>query len=407
MQPFEQFIIHWWEIKDKETVEFSYSFDNDEYFVEQLVFPWAEVTKDSCGIYLDSLTVALWISYYKLYPTKEILVEHMMFDKGQTDFWNTFYIKWLGEFFYVNRLDPTGLAQFTTSVSNYSIDTADLWRKHLLLRWWWKDSTVSYELLKEVWEEISLLTVWRQYPIHLATSAVTWEQHLFVPRTLDIPQLKRLTSYWHYHGHVPVTWIISFISLLVCKLYGFWTIVTSNEKSADVWNVERHGSIINHQRSKSDEFEQLFSDYIKAYINSSAFYYSRLWDLHEREITKLFSQHKKYFDLFSSCNRNFHQDGRVPWSRRCCICPKCLFVYSILRPFITEEDTQRIRWKELYADSSLIPLMKELLWIEWIKPLECVGTPEEVRKMIELFIEKNEKVAISMPVTKWFIDNVS
>ena len=62
----------------------------------------------------------------------------------------------------------------------------------------------------------------------------------------------------------------------------------------------------------------------------------------------------------------------------CNSCPKCAFVYAILRPFISDFEVLQIFGKELYEDKTLENLFLELLWIQWIKPFECVGEKEEV-----------------------------
>jgi hypothetical protein len=53
-------------------------------------------------------------------------------------------------------------------------------------------------------------------------------------------------------------------------------------------------------------------------------------------------------------------------------------VYTILRPFISKEDTQLIFGKELFEDERLVSTFESLLGISGIKPFECVGTNEEM-----------------------------
>jgi hypothetical protein len=159
--------------------------------------------------------------------------------------------------------------------------------------------------------------------------------------------------------------------------------------------------VINHQRSKSLEFEKAFDTYVQKYLSPDLKYFSILRGMYEIKIAKEFAQHPQYFSAFSSCNRNFHilsplssvpqsgakgdaepmakQGDLSPHSELWCNhCPKCAFVYSILRPRITHKQTLQIFGKELYEDASLEQLFKELLGISGIKPFECVGTNEEV-----------------------------
>ena len=406
MQPFKQFTINNRTVLDNETIEFHYNFDEKEQFVERIIFPWAQLKSiNTIDAYCSNIAIALWVSYYKLYPTKKIFISRKL-NEVQEEFWHKFYKQWLGEFYYVNDIDPNWLAEISSEGDQVSNDTKVLPNKTLLLWWWGKDSIVSYELLKKQWEDITLFTFWKEYPIHKSTSNQTWEDRILIHRKLDIPQLKKLWEQWYYNWHVPITWIISFVSLLVCRLYWLNAVVTSNEQSANFWNTEWKWMTINHQRSKSFEFEKMFSDYAKNYVNPSIQYYSKLRNLFERQITEKFSHHKQYFEKFSSCNRNFHLDWRDPGSRRCCVCPKCLFVYIILRPFLTAKETMLIWWKELYEEEKLLSLAQELWWEKWIKPLECVWTIEESKQMTKLFVEKNKELATTMSVTKRFMDNI-
>ena len=162
----------------------------------------------------------------------------------------------------------------------------------------------------------------------------------------------------------------------------------SNEKSANEGNTEMTcpgGGVmmINHQRSKSLDFEKTFSEYIEKYISPDVKYFSLLRGMYEVKIAQEFAKYPQYFEAFSSCNANFKilgdSAGLSPQSKLWCgKCPKCAFVYTILRPHLNNEQTIKIFGKELYEDASLEQLFKELLGISGIKPFECVGTNEEM-----------------------------
>lgn len=122
MKPFSRFIISHFEW-DKNTLEakFHYAFDDQEHFSETINFSplkntsdFPLINQDSAAIQqlLSHLHIALGVSYYKLYPTAEIVVETIALSDAMKDFWHDFYIKGLGEFFYRNQINPSGLAQF-------------------------------------------------------------------------------------------------------------------------------------------------------------------------------------------------------------------------------------------------------------------------------------------------------
>ncbi len=78
---------------------------------------------------------------------------------------------------------------------------------------------------------------------------------LYVTRTLD-PEMIRLGKEPGYlNGHVPSTAINSMIAALAALLFSYSRIILSNERSASEGNVVHDGREVNHQYSKSLEFE--------------------------------------------------------------------------------------------------------------------------------------------------------
>ena len=298
MKPFNQFIIsnYSWD-PESLTASFCYSFDNKETFIEKIdfrplkdteKFPILRSNKYEINQILSHLHIALWVSYYKLYPTKEIIVESSYLTENQKSFWNVFYLKWLWEFFYRNQLDPRGLANFISKDWAPKFDnkvslTAD---KSLVLFWWGKDSLVSVELLKEKWEDFDLFSFWKEFPLHEIAAEPTHKNRLIIKRSLDLSQITKLLEQWYYNWHLPITGIISFVTIMVWYLYWYKATVTSLEKSADEWNTVYCDMEINHQRSKSAEFEKLFKAYVSENISDDFSIYSFLRDWYEIKVVK-------------------------------------------------------------------------------------------------------------------------
>ncbi len=130
--------------------------------------------------------------------------------------------------------------------------------------------------------------------------------------------------------------------------------------------------------------------------------------MYEIKIAKLFAQYPKYFDIFSSCNNNFKviESNKTTTHRRCGICPKCAFVYTTLRPNLSDEETIRIFGQELYNNNELVNLYKELLGIDGIKPFECVGTHEEVMYAMYLQYEKIKDTILIPPIMELFKNEI-
>lgn len=76
----------------------------------------------------------------------------------------------------------------------------------------------------------------------------------------------------------------------------------------------------------------------------------------------------------------------------------------MLRAFIEKSEVNDIFWADLFEKVELIALFKELLWIEGIKPFECVGTNEEMTLALWI-ISKKEKKSDS-PIMKLFEEKV-
>ena len=64
---------------------------------------------------LNTLSLILGISYWKLFCSKELRLPYIVLSVEQAKFWNTVYTKGLGEFYYKNQIDFRGLVNFPSS----------------------------------------------------------------------------------------------------------------------------------------------------------------------------------------------------------------------------------------------------------------------------------------------------
>ena len=144
------------------------------------------------------------------------------------------------------------------------------------------------------------------------------------------------------------------------------------------------GTDINHQYSKSLEFEEDFRSYVATYMNDVAHYYSYLRPLTELQIAERFAQYPAYFKVFKSCNAGSEQNI---W---CCRCSKCLFAYIILSPFIDKETMVSIFGEDLLDNWNMKTYFDELTGIAEVKPFECVGTVDEVNKALQMVLAQRQ-----------------
>ncbi|MFH1890280.1 MAG: UDP-N-acetylmuramoyl-L-alanine--D-glutamate ligase [Candidatus Kuenenbacteria bacterium] len=371
------------------TAVFEYTIDDKLKFKEKLVFskPFKKLDKNKLEAFdmaLFNLFLIAGISYYKIYCPKIIDLGDYKLTKEQANFWNKVYTKGLGEFFYVNKIDYRGLVKFPYD-KEYNVKpvSVKVGNRSLVPFGGGKDSIVTLETLKEKGVQFNLFSL-RDLAISREAAQATGENLLVVEREIS-PNLFKLNKIKGvYNGHIPFSAYTAFLSVLASILYGYRSIVLSNEKSSNYGNVKYLSKIINHQWSKSYEFEKMFSDYLKKFITPSIKYYSLLRKYSELQIVEKFVKYKKYFPIFSSCNlANFKLSGAMA-ERWCGKCPKCVFVWTMLSAYLPKDELIKIFKKDITKNKRYKVYLKELLGEKNHKPFECVGTPEETKKALEM-----------------------
>jgi hypothetical protein len=246
-----------------------------------------------------------------------------------------------------------------------------------------KDSCVSLELLKNE-ENNSCFIINSKTPSYNSciTAGYSDKDIVRVERILD-RKIVELNKEGYLNGHTPFSSIVAFISYLCAYLMGKKNIILSNESSANEPTVI--GTNINHQYSKTYEFENDFTNYMNKYIKLDIKYFSLLRGLSEFNIARLFSNYKKYHKVFKSCNLGSKEET---W-KWCCNCPKCLFVYIILSPFLSKNEMIDIFGEDLYEREDLLNTFLEIIGYSETKPFECVGTYSEARLACSLVINKS------------------
>lgn len=368
---------------------------DDERFEEKVYFPvesihWENISQEALDKAFFNLHLIGGIGYWKTTCPKDIIIKTGSLTPRQADFWNTLYTKGLGEFFFKNQIDFRGLISFpyNEDLHDTSIDTI-LPERVLLPIGGGKDSLVSAELLLRNQKECTLFSIHEHGPIRACVERIH-KPWLMIKREMDPLLFEWNASGEVWNGHVPITAYNSFVMVVACLLYGYNEIAFSLEKSADYGQVEYLGMMINHQYSKSYEFELMMSHHIHTSISPSIYYYSLLRPWYELKITEQFASFqgyqsgkkaeeppRQYLDIFSSCNRNFTIHKDTPSTLWCGKCEKCAFIFLMLAAFLPKEKLLEIFGTNLFEDIDQLKTFKELLGLEGYKPFECVGTPEE------------------------------
>jgi len=324
------------------------------------------------------------LSYWKASCSPQIIIKPHLLSDDQINWWKKLYFNGLGEFFYINGIDASSdnfveiLANSGTSLppQRYKLD-----EKVMVPIGGGKDSIVSLELLKRSHFNLTPMILnmdpARERTIKKAGYKIA--ETMLVQRTLD-PKLLELNKLGFLNGHTPFSALLAFTCLLGAVLTEHKYIALSNESSANESTVA--GTTVNHQYSKSFEFETDFRQYVSEFLSPDFNYFSFLRPLNELQIAKIFSRSKDYFTVFRSCNVGSKSDE---W---CGKCPKCLFTYIILGSFIDENELHQIFSKNLLNDEELLPVFNELTGNSEIKPFECVGTIDDVNSALILTLKK-------------------
>jgi len=324
------------------------------------------------------------ISYWKAACPPRVIIKGQKLSAEQVSWWKNVYYQGLGEFFYTNEI-KTSSAEFMQIISDgesVPAQSISLDETIIVPVGGGKDSVVTLELLSKSGPIRPFIMNPRGATLECARVAGFGDEGFIeVNRRLD-PLLLDLNAQGFLNGHTPFSAMLAFYSLLVSAIAGHRHVALSNESSANEPTVA--GTDVNHQYSKSFAFESDFREYVKAYISPDFNYFSFLRPLNELQIAQMFAEHVKYYPVFKSCNAGSKTDT---W---CCNCPKCLFAFTILSPFIPTIELVHIFGKNLFELPQMLGYMKELTGIDEIKPFECVGTIDEVNAALHMFISKHK-----------------
>lgn len=342
------------------------------------------------------------ISYWKITASPCVKILASRLNQKEIDFFKQVYWHGLGEYFYENKIQtsyetflsldakPREKEAFLLSLGcPCCIHLPEPEEKALLPIGGGKDSIVSLELLKKLQMPFRTYALKANEAISATVQVGGVKEAVEVTRTIDEKML-RLNKEGYLNGHTPFSALLAFSSLLVAYLHNEKYIVLSNENSANEASV--HGTDINHQWSKSTQFEKLFQDFCQNCLGVHQKYFSLLRPYSELRIAFEFSKHKPYHKVFKSCNRG---SKTAVW---CNACAKCLFVNILLFPFLSLEERKNIFGKDLFEEESLLPIFKDLLGATEQKPFECVGTVEEVVLALEEGLSKHYTSDDALPI---------
>ena len=390
---YKKFIYHSYQIfeeTEKLVLEFHFEIENLEEFHPRIEilkkeFLFAGINSNIVKNMVFNIGMVEAISYFKTTCSPQFLIKCGKLDAYQKAWYKKLYYLGLGEFRFVNKISVSQ-EEFVEFISEGESFVLENFTKELdgiiIPIGGGKDSNVTLDLLKKYKNKsLAFCIGGKKVSLECARVAGFEENEIIeVNRILD-KKLLHLNKNGYLNGHTPFSAIVAFISFLISYLLGKKYIALSNEDSANESNVK--GENINHQYSKTIEFENDFREYAEKYLGTSVEYFSMLRPITELQIAMLFSKLEDFHPIFKSCNVGSKKE---PW-KWCCNCPKCLFVYTILSPFLYKEKLVNIFGEDLFEREDLLNTFEELCGFGEIKPFECVGTYAEVRYAITKIIQ--------------------
>jgi UDP-N-acetyl-alpha-D-muramoyl-L-alanyl-L-glutamate epimerase len=346
-------------------------------------------------------------SYWKAAAPAEIVVHAAALDEEQVEWWLDLLRRGMGEFFYINRLDwrapnfvsitnPASVrerAALSAAADSLEARTARTGSRDLVLASGGKDTVVTLQLLREAGTPFDCMLLNPTKAALAVAAEGGCTQPIVVRRMID-PKLLELNQEGYFNGHTPFSALLAFMATAVAALFGHGRVIVSNERSAEEPGVEYLGHPINHQYSKTFEFEKKFRAYSAKYLpvgDGYVEYFSVLRPLYELQIARRFARYPQYFQLFRSCNRGQADNS---W---CGHCPKCLFVYAVLGPFLDHGQLNSIFGTDLGKHSDNGEVLRTLLGMDRAKPFECVGTREETVAALFLTVKHFREQGIALP----------
>lgn len=334
------------------------------------------------------------VSYYKAGAPPVIDLGSTEVREPERQFLAAFYIEGLGEFALCNGIelnpqivggvDAAAQVRFSPGV-----------KRPLVPFGGGLDSIVTVEAVRALQANPSLFVVSSGRQSFAAideAAAVSGLPMVTARRELD-PDILRPAPGERLNGHVPITGIISSIAVLAAVLGGHDAVIMSNEWSASVGNTEVNGRQINHQYSKSVEFENSFREVLRGAFDAPPDYFSLLRSWSTLSIAERFATLTAYHPVFRSCNRAFHVDPGARMPKWCGICDKCCFVDLVLAAVMSSNDLSLIfDGREPLQNPDLVEQFVTLLGLsERGKPFECVGDVQECRAALLMAVDRPDR----------------
>lgn len=346
----------------------------------------ARVTGPTAWRIVRALAIVEAASYWKAVVSPVIEVGIGDADSAEMQWWASFWQPAMGEFYFRNGIDFTApgflriraAAALPAGAAAASSPKAAGASRPLVMFSGGKDSLALAHALKGNGPADFFLYNPTASQRALAESLAGGGRITEVRRVI-LPELLEMNASDRYlNGHTPYSAYLALAAMLVGYLRGNDVIVAGNSRSDDEPNVESYlGASINHQWTKSAQYEAALQGYAARWLPGAPGYCSPLRPLYELQIIRSLTPHMDEYFQTQSCNKLKGQG----WCRECA---KCCWVFLATAALFGRDVAVSKAGGDLFANPVLSGLFGAMAGTTpgAPKPFECTGTELEVRAAI-------------------------
>ena len=332
---------------------------------------------------IRALAIVEAFSYWKALCSPVIEVALPAPDPAELDWWQAFWPGAMGEFFYRNQIDYTSpgflAIRGPAGAGGLGAGGAAPAGPPLVLFSGGKDSLALARIVS-AGAGAAPVDFFLYNPGErlrgLAGSLAPGGRLVEVRRAI-LPELLRLNTAGHPNGHTPFSAYLAFAAMLAGYLRGSGPVMAGNSRSDDEPNVRSYlGRPVNHQWTKSYEFEAAVRSYRDRWLPGAPGYSSPLRPLYEVQIIASLAGDVDAYLSTVSCNQ-VRGDG---WCRSCA---KCAWVFLATAALFGHDLAIRKTGGDMFADPALAGVYQEMAGLTGVKPFECTGSEDEVRAAIQ------------------------
>ena len=350
----------------------------------------SRVTTPTARRLVRAMAIVEAFSYWKAFCSPVIEVPLPSGDSAEAAWWESFWPKAMGEFFYRNGIDftapgflritarpgPAAEAEPTGSVPASQRTGAP----PLVMFSGGKDSLALTYAIRDAAAPATDFFLYNptEGQRDLAESLADSGRIIEVRRQV-LPELLALNSAGYPNGHTPYSAYLALAALLGGFLRGNPMVLAGNSRSDDEPNIGSYlGMPVNHQWTKSYEFEVALGSYSDRWLPGAPIYCSPLRPLLELQIIRSLEPHMDAYLKTASCNRT----KGLGWCRQCA---KCGWVFLATSALFGHGLAVSKAGGDVFANPGLSKLYQAMAGLAGSgdKPFECTGTEEEVRSAIQ------------------------